>query len=245
MLRLVGLSGVQSRSVHQLSGGQQQRVALARALITEPEILLLDEPLGALDLAIRKEMQHELKALQRRLNITFVYVTHDQTEAMTMSDRIVLMRGGRIVQDAPPVEAYLNPTSVFAASFVGDTNLFRGKVTEVSSAECRIAVGEYELTLPVRQGVNAGSDVVVSIRPEHLRVTESEEAHSLFPGTIASRSFLGPDVLLDVATPAGTVRVRHAVGSDGIGWQGGAEVYVSYDAQRARLFSADDQDPDG
>ena len=126
MLDLVNLSGYGKRSVDSLSGGQQQRIAIARALVNEPEVLLLDEPLGALDLKLRKEMQLEIKAMQQRLGITFLYVTHDQEEALTMSDTIVVMRGGHILQIGTPKSIYDEPKNAFVANFIGESNIFRG-----------------------------------------------------------------------------------------------------------------------
>ena len=126
MLEVVGLKGFERRSITQMSGGQQQRVAIARSLVNEPEILLLDEPLGALDLKLRKEMQLELKRLQREMNITFIYVTHDQEEALTMSDTVVVMNGGVIQQVGTPEEIYNEPKNAFVADFIGDSNIIDG-----------------------------------------------------------------------------------------------------------------------
>ena len=126
MLEIVGLKGFERRSIHQLSGGQQQRVAIARSLVNQPRVLLLDEPLGALDLKLRKEMQLELKRLQREMNITFVYVTHDQEEALTMSDTVVVMSGGKIQQIGSPQDIYNEPKNAFVARFIGDSNIVDG-----------------------------------------------------------------------------------------------------------------------
>ena len=126
MLEVVGLKGFERRSISQMSGGQQQRVAIARSLVNEPEILLLDEPLGALDLKLRKEMQLELKRLQREMNITFIYVTHDQEEALTMSDTVVVMNGGKVQQIGTPEDIYNEPKNAFVADFIGDSNIVDG-----------------------------------------------------------------------------------------------------------------------
>ena len=126
MLETVGLKGFERRSIHQLSGGQQQRVAIARSLVNQPRVLLLDEPLGALGLKLRKEMQLELKRLQREMNITFVYVTHDQEEALTMSDTVVVMSGGKIQQIGSPQDIYNEPKNAFVARFIGDSNIVDG-----------------------------------------------------------------------------------------------------------------------
>ncbi len=236
ILDLVGLGWAGERSVHQLSGGQQQRVALARSLISEPEILLLDEPLGALDLQIRKEMQAELKNLQRRVGITFIFVTHDQNEAMAMSDRIVLMRDGRIVQDGPPLEAYSEPVDAFVAGFVGETNLLTGTV-ESANRGLVVAIGDGRLVLPTDPRFHPGDEVVLSIRPEHLSlVTGSARAASL-DGRVSSASFLGYEVLFGVETAIGALRVRWIPGDDdAVPAREGDAVRVVCDVDRIRLF---------
>ena len=138
-MRLVGLEGMEKRKPRQLSGGQQQRVALARALVNKPQVLLLDEPLGALDLKLRKQMQLELKAIQHDIGITFVHVTHDQEEAMTMADQIAVMNGGRIEQLGTPTELYETPSTAFVASFLGVSNLFRARSAAPTRSVCTAA----------------------------------------------------------------------------------------------------------
>ena len=164
-ISMVQLEGLEARRVDQLSGGQQQRVALARAIVNRPDILLLDEPLGALDLKLRKEMQLELRALHRRLGGTFIYVTHDQEEALVMSDRVVIMRSGRIVQDGTPQDIYRNPRNRFVAEFIGETNLLAAQASETT-----ISVPNLDLRIPNDSSVTG--DVSLSIRPEHLRLDE-------------------------------------------------------------------------
>jgi ABC-type Fe3+/spermidine/putrescine transport system ATPase subunit len=237
MLDLVGLAGFERRSTHQLSGGQQQRVALARALVTEPEILLLDEPLGSLDFTIRKEMQAELKAIQRRLHVTFVFVTHDQTEAMAMSDRVILMRAGAIVQDASPVETYVNPVDAFAASFVGETNLLQGVVESVDAGLCSIRIGDAGVTVAAPDAVAAGAHVAVSIRPEHITLRPAGEPATV-PGRVESESFVGPEVLGEVSTPIGLLKTRESAVRVSVG-RLGDEVGVEVDGTRARVFLLD------
>jgi ABC-type Fe3+/spermidine/putrescine transport system ATPase subunit len=237
MLDLVGLGWAGSRSVNQLSGGQQQRVALARSLISEPEILLLDEPLGALDLQIRKEMQAELKNLQRRVGITFIFVTHDQTEAMAMSDRIVLMRDGHIVQDGPPEDVYRGPASAFAAGFVGETNLLTGTVRENAGGLLTVSVGAGELTLPGRFDCRSKEEVAISIRPEHLFFTQNDMAHAV-RGRVITRTFLGYELLLEVDTALGTLRLRRAADDASEIGEVGEAVNVAYDPARVRVFPA-------
>jgi ABC-type Fe3+/spermidine/putrescine transport system ATPase subunit len=238
MLDMVGLGWAGSRSVQQLSGGQQQRIALARSLIAEPEILLLDEPLGALDLQIRKEMQVELKNLQRRVGITFIFVTHDQNEAMSMSDRIVLMRDGRTVQDGPPLQTYAEPVDAFVAGFVGETNLLHGTVESSNAGQLGIAIAAGRLVLPHDPRFAAGDEVVVSLRPEHLALFAPDDSAAELTGDVVAVSFLGYEVLYDVETPLGRLRVRwipdeHA----GLPAAEGDRVGLAYARDRARLFA--------
>ena len=172
-LEQVRLGGLDRRRPHELSGGQQQRVALARALVNHPAILLLDEPLGALDLKLRKEMQLELKRLHREVGITFIYVTHDQEEALTMSDLIAVMDAGRIVQLAPPREIYDRPRTTFVANFVGVSNLLAGVVRESAGRSATIEVeGEWLFSKTLERPPAAGERVLVAVRPEKLRVTK-------------------------------------------------------------------------
>ncbi|MEW6566911.1 MAG: ABC transporter ATP-binding protein [Chloroflexota bacterium] len=174
-LEMVRLSGFGQRRPHQLSGGQQQRVALARALVNQPKVLLLDEPLGALDLKLRKAMQLELKALQARVGITFIYVTHDQEEALTMSDRIGVMRTGSLLQVGTPQEIYETPTSRFVADFIGDTNYLEGEIASLRDgmAEVAVAPGCRVLAFPA-PGLAVGQRVSVAFRPEKVRLAGEE-----------------------------------------------------------------------
>ena len=160
MLEIVGLKGFERRSIYQLSGGQQQRVAIARSLVNQPRVLLLDEPLGALDLKLRKEMQLELKRLQREMNITFVYVTHDQEEALTMSDTVVVMSGGKIQQIGSPQDIYNEPKNAFVARFIGDSNIVDG----VMLKDFLVNFGGHDFTC-VDRGFKVNEPVQVVIRP--------------------------------------------------------------------------------
>ena len=170
MLKLVNLSGYENRNVNQLSGGQQQRVAIARALINEPKVLLLDEPLGALDLKLRKDMQIELKKIQQALKITFVYVTHDQEEALTMSDRVVVMRGGQIRQIGTPQDIYNEPVNAFVADFIGESNILSGVMHKDYLVEFAGVQFECE-----DAGFEPMEAVDVVIRPEDIDVVPVEE----------------------------------------------------------------------
>ncbi|MEJ0018828.1 MAG: ABC transporter ATP-binding protein [Acetobacteraceae bacterium] len=176
-LALVGLDGFASRRIHELSGGQRQRVALARALVVHPSVLLLDEPLGALDLRLRRQMQAELKQIQRRLGTTFVLVTHDQEEALTMSDRIAVLNHGRIEQIGTGAEIYARPTSLFVARFIGDTNILSGRVAACDRTRVRIEIGG---GLGAVEAIAAsppvpGSMVSVSVRPEDVLLGQAAE----------------------------------------------------------------------
>ncbi|MBP1736252.1 MAG: spermidine/putrescine transporter ATPase subunit [Oscillospiraceae bacterium] len=167
MLELVQLGGFEKRYPSQLSGGQKQRVAIARALINNPKVLLLDEPLGALDLKLRKQMQLELKRLQKKLNITFIYVTHDQEEALSMSDRIAVMHGGVLEQVAVPLEIYESPASKFVATFIGETNLFEGRVVKIEGNSVSVMV-ESGMVTALGEGFSEGELVSISVRPERM-----------------------------------------------------------------------------
>ncbi len=174
MLELVGLAGTGRKRPHELSGGQRQRVALARALAVEPEVLLLDEPLGALDLNLRRQMQDELKAIQRRVGTTFVHVTHDQEEAMAIADDIVVMQAGRIEDHGSPERIYLRPGSLFSAGFMGETNVVQGRVSSNDTTTIGVDTPLGELRLPAGAATGAalptGAAVGVCFRPEHVRV---------------------------------------------------------------------------
>ncbi len=182
-LDLVRLGNYGKRRPRQMSGGQQQRVALARALVNHPAVLLLDEPLGALDLKLRKEMQIELKNLQTQVGITFIYVTHDQEEALTMSDRIAVMDGGKVLQVGSPAEIYERPNCKFVADFIGQSNFLRGTVASVDREMVRVKIGGDNLLVsaPRQNGVQSGSDVTLAVRPEKIslsRIADGQETSS-------------------------------------------------------------------
>ena len=201
ILHLVGLEGFGGRGVHQLSGGQRQRVALARAIAVEPKVLLLDEPLGALDLALRRQMQEELVRIQKRLGTTFVHVTHDQEEAMSIADRIVVMNKGRIEDIGPPSRVYLRPASLFTASFMGESNILTGEVVEVASGVSWVKTKVGTLTVPTHAAV--GDRVTLSIRPEQLLIAGAGEgALALGSGKITATSFQGTHLRAHVAMGA-------------------------------------------
>ena len=184
MLKLVGLAGYEDRSIDRLSGGQMQRVAIARALVNEPEVLLLDEPLGALDLKFRKDMQLELKRMQKQLGITFVYVTHDQEEALSMSDTIAVMDEGMIQQIDTPVGIYNEPVNSFVADFIGESNILYGKMRR----DYLVAFSGREFEC-VDRGYNEDENIVVVIRPEDIKLAEPSE--STINGVVTSLVFMG------------------------------------------------------
>ncbi|WP_029696415.1 spermidine/putrescine ABC transporter ATP-binding protein PotA [Siccibacter turicensis] len=193
-LKMVQLDAFAQRKPHQLSGGQQQRVAIARAVVNKPRLLLLDESLSALDYKLRKQMQNELKALQRKLGITFVFVTHDQEEALTMSDRIVVMRDGRIEQDGTPREIYEEPANLFVASFIGEINIFDATVIErIDDARVRANVEGRECNIYVNFPVTPGQRLKVLLRPEDLRVEEINDVCDVegLIGYVRERNYKG------------------------------------------------------
>ncbi len=169
-LEQVGMTGFENRFQQEMSGGQQQRVALARVLVTEPRILLLDEPLSALDKNLREEMKFWIKDLQSSLRITTIYVTHDQGEALTMSDRIAVMNEGRIAQIGTPEEIYEHPTDRFVTEFIGESNILRGTVVSAGTADCQLDIEGHKLVAPLRKGHEAGSEIVLALRPERVLV---------------------------------------------------------------------------
>ena len=217
-LQMVRLPGLDARSPSQLSGGQQQRVALARALVFRPTVVLLDEPLGALDQKLRKAMQLELKALQKEIGLTFVYVTHDQEEALTMSDRIAVMDGGRVLQIADPETLYQRPASRFVADFIGVSNFLEGSVRERTGALVTIALrleGERLIRAAWRDGLAVGQAVTTAVRPERMRLvplgaaTPQVGADNTLEGTVRDIVYTGSDTQYFVELGASTtVMVR-------------------------------------
>jgi ABC-type Fe3+/spermidine/putrescine transport system ATPase subunit len=200
-IALVSLGGLEARLASQLSGGQQQRVALARALVNEPSVLLLDEPFAALDLKLRSQMQVELKAIQRRLGTTFVFVTHDQGEAFGMSDRVALMNRGRIEQLGRPRDLYDSPQTRFVATFVGETNMFDATVTSRQGQE---AVAEADgLIFRIRAGdMHPGDRIAISLRPERIEVVSSPVPGGV-PATVRAAVLHGPTIRLSLGVGTG------------------------------------------
>ncbi len=192
-LRLVELDHLGARKPQQLSGGQQQRVALARAIVNRPALLLLDEPLGALDLKLRRQMQLELKSIQEEVGLTFLHVTHDQEEAMTMADTVAVMNKGRIEQLGAPSELYELPRTAFVANFLGQTNLFSGKVVSTSVDSITVDLRGTKIAVPVKRAQRHSGEVLVGIRPEKLHLHTDE------PKAAAGVNILGPGRIVDVS----------------------------------------------
>ena len=190
MIRLVQLDGMEKRMPSQMSGGQKQRVAIARALVNRPKVLLLDEPLGALDLKLRKQMQGELKALQRRLGITFIYVTHDQEEALTMSDRIAVMNRGRLEQVGTPEEVYNHPETKFVADFIGESNIIEGYVEDMTEDSIEVTMESGKAVIP-ETGYRMEEMVYLCIRPENLKISTEQKEGFRFRGQVREHIFIG------------------------------------------------------
>ena len=190
MIRLVQLDGMEKRMPSQMSGGQKQRVAIARALVNRPKVLLLDEPLGALDLKLRKQMQGELKALQRQLGITFIYVTHDQEEALTMSDRIAVMNRGRLEQVGTPEEVYNHPETKFVADFIGESNIIEGYVEDMTEDSIEVTMESGKAVIP-ETGYRMEEMVYLCIRPENLKISTEPKEGFRFRGQVREHIFIG------------------------------------------------------
>ncbi|MFJ6667613.1 ABC transporter ATP-binding protein [Streptomyces sp. NPDC091383] len=211
MLDLVQLSEQARKKPHQLSGGQQQRVAVARALINHPKVLLLDEPLGALDLKLRRQMQLELKRIQTEVGITFIHVTHDQEEAMTMADTVAVMNGGRVEQLGAPTDLYENPRTTFVANFLGTSNLIEAEVDTRSGDDIVLKAAGDKLVLPAARcsaPTPAGGRVLVGIRPEKIALAHADDAGAIpegrnrLTGRIADASFIGVSTQYVIDSPA-------------------------------------------
>lgn len=266
MLKLVQLEGFENRKPSAMSGGQRQRVAIARALINNPKVLLLDEPLGALDLQLRRQMQLELKHLQKELGITFIYITHDQEEALNMSDRIVILHNGKIEQVGSPAEIYDDPETSYVASFVGSANILSGDVVRVTddgvvlknafgvmngryrreAADAGVGIGEASGD-GVYQATNGGAGencarigdhLTLAIRSENIGIARRPESDTYIEGTIMEKSFAGGMLRIAVKTADGTEIVisRHGINID---YAIGEHVYMEWPAEAAVLVDMD------
>ena len=228
VLAMVKLEEYANRMPQQLSGGQQQRVALARALAPQPEVLLLDEPLSALDLKLRKEMQSELKRLQTETGITFVFVTHDQEEALTMSDRIGVMSAGQLLQVGTPRDIYERPVDRFVADFIGETNFLDGVVDD---GMVRIGTGQ-KLAVPI--GGQTGA-VTLAIRPEHIEINGRQDG---FAAEVVDATYLGTDTHYSLTLGGNSTLVARVQSSSGGGLNVGDMVNISIDAQAVQVLTS-------
>ena len=199
MLELVQLEGYEKRKPSELSGGQKQRVAIARALANNPRVLLLDEPLGALDLQLRRTMQLELKRLQKKLGITFIYITHDQEEAINMSDRIVVMNQGQFEQIGTPDEIYNHPKTSYVAAFVGNANILKGIVAEKNGHHIKVKLGDEVASIDTEEKVNVGENVTVALRGEHILLEENGDLHA----TVKEKTFAAGQLRVLLTLPNG------------------------------------------
>jgi spermidine/putrescine transport system ATP-binding protein len=239
LLRLVDLPGAADKTISQLSGGQKQRVAIARALAVEPKVMLLDEPLSALDLKLRQHMRAELRAIQKRTNVTFIYITHDQGEALAMSDRVGVMSQGRLQQVAVPQDIYNQPVNGFVASFVGENNIFSGKIGNISSniAQFETSVGTFKATV----GPDAGTALnpKLYVRPEHARlVPKPVNGENAIAVEIADVAFEGNFISIQARDAQGGILVAEAR-NDGQGSvpSPGEKLHMVFDAERAVILA--------
>ena len=199
MLELVQLEGYEKRKPSELSGGQKQRVAIARALANNPRVLLLDEPLGALDLQLRRTMQLELKRLQKKLGITFIYITHDQEEAINMSDRIVVMNQGQFEQIGTPDEIYNHPKTGYVAAFVGNANILKGTVAEKNGHHIKVKLGDEVASIDTEEKVNMGETVTIALRSENILLEENGGLHA----TVKEKNFAAGQLRVLLTLPNG------------------------------------------
>ncbi len=235
-LKLVGLTGFAERSPGQLSGGQQQRVAFARALVTRPEVLLLDEPLSNLDAKLRIHMRVEIRKLQQELGITTVYVTHDQEEAMSLSDHVVVMNAGRIEQQGRPFEIYEKPASAFVAGFIGKTNFVMAEVVNLRGAQVRVRAlgGEFTVAAPEGRELHVRQRVQLVVRPEHLHIGSANGVH--FRGRVLQVSYLGAAASYELALEGGASLVVHDPAPRGANLHAsGSEVTVGLETERVYI----------
>ena len=237
MLRVVDLEGLENRRPRQLSGGQQQRVALARALVNRPAALLLDEPLGALDVKLRKHMQLELKRIQHELGTTFVYVTHDQDEALAMSDRIAVMNRGRVEQLGTPREIYEHPRTAFVADFIGSLNALELTIDELVGEYTVTRLGDDERVVAPAAGRRVGDAVRIGVRPEHVQMgTDGTSQGSRLTGTIAQVVYLGMYTQYHVDTRAGRIVSHRLADESTAGLEAGSPVTLTWLPEHASFL---------
>jgi spermidine/putrescine ABC transporter ATP-binding subunit len=246
MLELVQLSHLAARYPRQLSGGQQQRVAMARALVSYPRLLLMDEPLGALDKKLREQMQVEIKHVHRSVGTTVVYVTHDQEEALTMSDIVVVMHQSRIAQVGSPRALYESPASLFVADFLGDSNLLAGRVVEIVGAQALVELRSGQVVRAAHRDLATmtGQPTVVLVRPEDMRVGASVDGQDWVRGRIIDVSYHGDAYRLEIAVGPDRLKVK-VPRLEGAGMKPGQEVQVTWASDAARLVPVGDSPGEG
>jgi iron(III) transport system ATP-binding protein len=241
VLKIVGLQGLEDRPAPKLSGGQQQRVAFARALVNEPKVMLLDEPLSNLDAKLREQMRFEIKALQRRVNITTIYVTHDQAEALAISDQIAVMHAGKLIEVGHPHQLYSRPKRRFTATFLGLTNLIPGKVVELGgdSRPGRLETSKGVFSFIPAAGLTPGSAAILSIRPEHIEVIKQKPqvTENVLEGTVKEAIFMGDAYHCQIAVGDSVLRVHtHPF----LSMNPGDKVYLHLDPQSCNGLPAED-----
>ncbi|MBB5874172.1 iron(III) transport system ATP-binding protein [Allocatelliglobosispora scoriae] len=235
----MNLVGLEDRSPHELSGGQQQRVALARALVVQPKVLLFDEPLSNLDAKLRDAMRAEIRRIQRMFGITSIYVTHDQDEAMSMSDRIVVMNKGKVEQVATPGEIYARPSSVFVADFIGRANFIETVPQRMVGTSAVVTALGHELTVAAHPKISAGTDsAYLMVRPETVKVSAVTDGGSGI-GTVLRTTFHGPTIDYEIETTGGTITVTEAGIDSRLALSEGTNVHLVLNPERAYLLTRD------
>ena len=227
-LELIGLKGLEKRAPSELSGGQQQRVAVARALVLEPQVLLFDEPLSNLDAKLRRRVREDIRELQQSLNLTVAYVTHDQEEALAVSDHIIVMSNARIAQTGTPRELYEEPADLFVADFIGDANIISGEIVDASGEMANVRIGGMSIQLP-RRGVGPGP-VKLAVRPDAIALDDDSAAAGKVMGTVRKASYLGTQMEYEVESPIGELFVVQYGRKDPI--VPGTPISISFSTQR-------------
>jgi iron(III) transport system ATP-binding protein len=239
IMEIMGLSALGNRQPSQLSGGQQQRVALARAIVNRPKVLLFDEPLSNLDAKLREQMRTEIRRIQKQFGITSIYVTHDQSEAMTVSDRIMVMDKGHIRQIGTPVEIYSRPQNYFVADFIGRANFIEARVTNITAGGAEASVGGQSRTYPSwQEDIKAGDEALIVIRPEGLKISAEHQSGAFFRATVSQAVFLGATMEYELAVEdrkEAVVAVSHNPIQEGF-YKEGDRVSVSFDPVSAHLI---------
>lgn len=247
LLALVGLEGIELRYPHELSGGQQQRVALARALACEPPVLLLDEPLAALDPHLRRHMQRELKSLQHQLGTTFIFVTHDQTEALMLSDRIAVLRRGHILQTGTPQMLHDEPETAFVASFIGNCNLLRGQLHSFQPPEVSVIIGGHLVAARCRHtDVQPGQVITLAVHPESLWIDQAQPSppSGKLTGVVTERLYVGAETHWTIRLSDGQTLVAALRPTTPPTWEVGSQVHVGWHPSRAIVVRPDDENTD-